>query len=100
VRLAAGKSDMISKGRKKATVRFAIRPADGARKVCLAGDFTNWQPVAMQKRKDGTFVRNLGIGQETFEYKFMVDGEWVTDPDNHFWALNAYGTFNSVGRLE
>ena len=31
-----------------------------------------------------------------YEYKFVVDGEWLTDPGNPEVRPNAFGTYNSV----
>ena len=71
---------MFSRGKKKGTTRFTIKPAEAVREVLLAGDFNNWDP----------FWHRM---QET-------DGEWVTDPDNDSDAPNPQGTFNSVARVE
>jgi hypothetical protein len=30
------------------------------------------------------------------EYKFVVDGQWLPDPNAQANAFNAYGTLNSV----
>jgi len=89
---------MYGKGRAKGLVRFLHRPDGTAWTVAVAGDFSDWRPVAMKRRADGTFVRHVPVPSGTFEYKFVVDGKWVTDGDHSAWSFNAYGTFNSVGR--
>ncbi len=89
---------MIAKGQKKGTLKFSIRPANGAKEVALAGDFTDWKPTSMKKQKDGTFSIMLPVPEGAHEYKFVVDGQWVVDPDNNKWALNPYGTLNSVAQ--
>ncbi|MGB2822220.1 MAG: glycogen-binding domain-containing protein [Phycisphaerae bacterium] len=91
---------MLEKGRKKGTVRFAIRPDDGAKKVFLAGSFSNWEPVRMRRQKDGSFVLVVPIPSGTHEYKFILDDHWVADPDNNAWAMNPYGTLNSVVSMD
>jgi 1,4-alpha-glucan branching enzyme len=91
---------MYSRGKKKGVVRFAVKPRGSPGKVLVAGDFNGWRPAPMRKQKDGTFVRNAVVATETFEYKFIIDGQWTTDPDNSDWTLNPYGTFNSAARLE
>lgn len=90
---------MISKGRSNGTVRFSFIQ-DGARKVQVAGDFNNWDPQSLRKQKDGTFTLNLELAPGTYEYKFIIDGTWTVDPDNSAWALNPYGTLNSVAVIE
>jgi len=90
---------MVSKGQKKGTIRFEIK-LDGAKKVMLAGDFNQWKPVAMRKQQNGVFTCMVNAPPGTYEYKFIVDGEWIVDPDNPAWALNPYGTLNSVAQVE
>jgi len=87
---------MIDIGRRKGTVRFRVSPGPGARNVCLAGDFSNWQPINLQKQKDGSFTTELSLPPGTYQYKFICDGRWVADPDNQRQAANPYGTTNSV----
>ena len=87
---------MISRGRKKGTTRFAMSPGNGVKKVALAGDFNGWTPTTMRKQKDGTFVANLALSPGSYDYKFIMDGQWVVDPDNSAWAMNPFGTLNSV----
>jgi 1,4-alpha-glucan branching enzyme len=90
---------MVTKGRKKGTVRFVLVPSNGASRVEVAGDFNAWQPEAMRKQKNGAFVRIVPIEAPSAEYKFVVDGEWRTDPDNPEWALSDLGTINSVAHV-
>ena len=87
---------MIGKGSKKGTTRFALKPAGSAKKVEVAGSFNDWHPQALKKQKDGTFAATATIPPGHYEYKFIVDGQWIVDPDNNAWALNPYGTLNSL----
>ncbi|MFP4107241.1 MAG: glycogen-binding domain-containing protein [Phycisphaerae bacterium] len=91
---------MVEQGRKRGTFRFSIAPGNGAKKVCLAGDFNDWQPQRLRKRPGGEFVAIVPLEPGTYEYKFVVDGEWTVDPDTSAWAANEFGTFNSVLRVE
>ena len=77
-------------------MKFAYAPVSAAKEVYLAGDFSKWQPVAMKKQKDGRFAVSLAMKPGTHEYRFIVDGQWVADPDHSLWAPNPFGTFNSV----
>ncbi len=90
---------MIEKGRKKGTVRFGFKPRGEAKQVRLLGDFTDWQPLTMRKQKSGSYTVILPLKAGTYEYRFVVDGEWVGDSDNHFWSPNPYGSMNSVARI-
>jgi 1,4-alpha-glucan branching enzyme len=91
---------MYATGTKKGTTRFTLKPGPAAVKVALVGDFSKWQPTAMKKQKDGSFAATVSLAPGTYEYKLIVDGEWVVDPDNNTWALNPYGTLNSVAHVE
>ena len=87
---------MIAKGSKKGTTRFSIKPDTAAKKVQLVGGFNEWKPSPMTKQKDGSYAAVLSLKPGTYEYKFIVDGQWRVDPDNGAWALNPFGTLNSV----
>lgn len=65
----------------------------------IAGDFTNWKPVALKIRKeqDGrnwidcfNFAKTARV-----EYKLIVDGKWITDPLNPTKIDNGVGGENS-----
>lgn len=87
---------MFSKGRKKGTVRFAYQPLQPVQRVQLAGDFNDWQPTPMRKQKSGQYVAQIPLEPGIYEYRFLVDDDWLTDPDHGTMAMNPYGTFNSV----
>ncbi len=90
---------MYGRGGKKGTIRFAIRPGDGVKEVLVAGDFSDWRPVRMIRRKDGTFVKNVSGVNEKLAYKFIVDGEWVVDPDHSDWIMDPFHSVNSIARV-
>jgi len=91
---------MYGKSRRSHGVRFAVKPDGQVAKVMLAGDFSGWRSLPMRKQRNGTFVRIVPGLRGTFEYKFLLDGRWVKDPDTSRWSRNALGTFNSVGRIK
>lgn len=56
-----------------------------ATKVQLAGSLTNWQNGALDMTKNASGIWTIKgdlLGQSTAEYKFIVDGGWITDPLN------------------
>ena len=79
-------------------VRFSLA-APGAKKVLLVGDFTDWQSKARKmqrlKPRSRTFVATVALPPGRYEYKFIVDGEWIEDPQADA-VLNRFGTRNSV----
>ena len=86
---------MFTKGTKPGQYKFATKPTN-AKKVLVAGDFNGWKPAAMRKQTDGSFALTVTLRPGSYEYKFIVDGNWIEDPENSTWALNPYGTINSV----
>ncbi|NLF31267.1 MAG: hypothetical protein GX591_10325 [Planctomycetes bacterium] len=91
---------MVTRGRKARTVRFAVTVPDGRHDVYVAGEFSGWEPVRMTRRPGGTYVRQVAAPAGTFEYKFLVDGQWLADPDNPYRAPDPYGGFNSVAAAD
>ena len=79
-------------------VTFSLyRP--GAREVFLCGDFNQWSPTSLrmirQSASDG-WSKRLTLAPGCYEYKFVVDGEWVHDPEASENVCNHHGSLNSV----
>jgi len=70
-----------------------------AQDVQLVADFTDWgaRPIIMDRMKprSRTFGAVVDLPPGTYQYKFIVDGEWVEDPNAES-VPNAFGTNNSV----
>jgi chromosome partitioning protein len=69
-----------------------------ARKVMIAGDFNNWTPIStpMLKSKEGTWQMRLPLPQGRYRYRLVVDGKWVTDPNNTAVETNQFGELNNI----
>jgi 1,4-alpha-glucan branching enzyme len=74
-----------------------------AKDVQLVGDFTKWEesPIVMDRMKprSRTFAATVRLDPGTYEYKFIVDGEWMEDPKAES-VPNGFGTRNSVKVVE
>lgn len=72
--------------------------APAAQEVFLVGDFCNWQgnDCPMRRLKDGSWKKSLKLDPGRYEYRFVVDGHWWTDPENPDRQENPYGQDNSV----
>jgi hypothetical protein len=82
-------------------VRFVL-VAKGAKQVSLAGDFNAWQPEATVLENadgQGTFVATVPLKRGAYEYMFLVDGRWVTDPSAAESRPDGFGRRNGVLRL-
>jgi 1,4-alpha-glucan branching enzyme len=69
-----------------------------ARHVTLAGEFNQWNPDAapMQPHDDGHWFITLDLLPRRYQYKFVVDGQWLPDIAAHENVPNEHGTLNSV----
>jgi 1,4-alpha-glucan branching enzyme len=69
----------------------------GAAQVLLVGEFNNWDPAKhpMKIGDDGIWRKSLFLYPGTYEYKFVVDGEWRNDPENPLICANSFGTRNN-----
>jgi len=56
----------------------------GADGVTIAGDFNGWDQSAteMQRNKHGIWWAVVPTGSGSIQYKFVIDGNWETDPNN------------------
>lgn len=89
---------MIQKKGKR-EVTFIYTPRNGTcRSVALAGTFNQWQPEQgrMTRQKDGTYRKRLQLEPGQYRYKFVVDGEWVEDPEADGLVPNPFGTSDSI----
>ena len=66
--------------------------------VCVAGSFNNWQPQAtpLVPLGNGKWAKELTLPAGSYEYRFVVDGQWVTDPKAQVVAPNPFGSENGV----
>lgn len=83
-------------------VIFAAR-FEEASDVLLAGDFNNWSPPAtpMQTNgKPGVWHAKLPLRPGRYRYRFVVDGQWITDPHNQYVEANQFGELNNVVEVD
>lgn len=73
-----------------------IRP--GAHQVCVAGSFNEWKPEAtpLVSLGNGRWVGDLTVKPGRYEYLFVVDGQWLPDPNAKESVQNPFGGTNSV----
>jgi AMP-activated protein kinase-like protein len=70
----------------------------GAKRVSLCGEFNGWSPSAtpMKRYDDGHWEANVPLSPGTYQYKFLVDGDWLNDPAAQKNVRNDYGSLNSM----
>jgi chromosome partitioning protein len=83
-------------------VIFAAR-FEEAKKVLIAGDFNNWSPMStpmINRGRPGEFYMCLPLRPGRYRYRFVVDGKWMTDPNNKYVEANQFGELNNVVEVE
>jgi hypothetical protein len=68
----------------------------GAQSVAIAGSFNSWQPEQAKTTGNGGWVKELTIAPGRYEYMFVVDGQWMADPNAKEFTPNPFGGQNSV----
>lgn len=78
-------------------VTFKLLNQQNAKKVLLAGSFTNWQYKAISMQKNGqVWLTKVKLNPGKHLYKFIVDGNWITDDNNKLIEDDTRGNINSV----
>ena len=82
---------------KRRRVRFTLE-VPKAKESILMGDFNNWNAKAhpMNRSERGVWEKIVILAPGRYEYKFLVDGQWLNDPKNGDFCRNSFGTQNNV----
>jgi len=67
--------------------------------VLLAGDFNNWTPQMtpmISGERPGDWRKLLQLSPGRYKYRLVVDGRWVTDPNNTYVEANQFGELDNV----
>lgn len=82
-------------------VTFSVKAPD-AKEVYLAGEFNNWKLDENSKMEntDGCWTKRLNLNSGIYRYRFVIDGNWVEDPENPQTQLNTYGTLDSLVEIK
>ncbi len=84
-------------GAVKKDVEFLLA-APQAHAVSVAGTFNHWDPkrTPMKKRLGDRWRITISLAPGRYEYRFVVDGCWVSDPKAKQSVTNTFGSTNSV----
>lgn len=82
---------------KAGLVSFELVKPD-AKRVCVAGTFNDWKPEAapLAPAGNGRWAADLPVKPGRYEYLFVVDGQWLPDPNAKESVQNPFGGRNSV----
>jgi hypothetical protein len=81
----------------EANTEFFYPLVNGVEEVILTGSFIDWREdgLRLSKEIDGWHAEvHLPKGKGT--YRFIVNGQWMQDPNNPLYEPNEYQEFNSV----
>ncbi len=69
-----------------------------AKQVSLCGDFNGWASNAMpmKRHSGGYWETTVALAPGRHEYKFWVDGQWISDPLAKESVPNPFGGRNSI----
>ncbi|MEO1012890.1 MAG: hypothetical protein AAFX53_16445 [Bacteroidota bacterium] len=82
---------------KNGNTTFWLNGYPKAEKVILAGSFNKWDEQAFRmKWREGFWELTLQLPPGAYEYRFIVDGQWMEDPDNPQKVPNEFHEYNSV----
>lgn len=83
-------------------VLFSAR-FENASRVQVAGDFNNWSPVDTPLTvgpRAGVWTTRLPLRPGRYRYRLIVDGRWVTDPNNSYTEANEFGELDNVVEVD
>ena len=81
----------------KGNTTFRLKGHEDAFVVVLSGSFNAWnQSQLVFGREGGEWVCRIDLDPGVYQYKFIVDGDWLLDPSNHDKAEDEAGNVNNV----
>ena len=80
----------------KVEVQFKVAVTH-AKSVSVAGTFNDWDPKKTPLQKNGeAWDTTIALPRGQYEYRFVVDGQWMADPNAVDAVPNPFGSSNSV----
>tara|TARA_R110002072_G_scaffold3097_4_gene23198 strand:- start:639 stop:2105 length:1467 start_codon:yes stop_codon:yes gene_type:complete len=76
-----------------------VQPASIGQSVHIAGSFNAWNPAKTKLKLNeslGIYELHCQLPAGTYEYKVVVDGEWILDPHNPSSVKNGIGSQNNI----
>jgi 1,4-alpha-glucan branching enzyme len=92
---------MLTSKQQKKKIIFNLS-APQAERVYLAGDFNDWKINSLPLRPykigngDTEWRATLQLRPGIYKYRYIVDGEWLNDPNCQEHVPNEFGTLNDV----
>jgi len=95
--LKKNKTTLPKKKNTSPLTEFSLYAPD-ANEIYVVGDFVDWETnrTPMRKLKSGIWKKRMKLAAGRYEYRFIVDGNWQSDPENISRQPNPYGSENSI----
>lgn len=76
---------------------FRLNSEPNVQSVFVTGSFFNWKEpgIPLKKGPEG-WSCSVYLPPGKVAYKFVVDNQWILDPNNKLWEDNEYNTGNSI----
>jgi chromosome partitioning protein len=90
--------EVLREERKRRKTQFLFHGPRASR-VQIVGNFNNWaqsEDYYMHRREDGTWSKEILLAPGVYQYKFLVDDEWMEDQTNPNVVEDPFGGRNSV----
>ena len=83
--------------RSEQSVEFILKMPK-AQSACVAGTFNDWDSKKTPMLKEGSagWKATVPLTPGRYEYRFVVDGQWISDPNARESVKNQFGSTNSV----
>ena len=95
-------SSAVDAGDDPCVAKFYLRPLTSPTSVLISGSFNDWAATVGQGAwamndddSDGQWTLARQMPGGLYQYKFIVDGEWLYDP-SQAWADDGSGNINNV----
>lgn len=81
----------------KGNTTFRLKGHDDASTVVLSGSFNAWNQSQLVFGREGDdWVCRIDLDPGVYQYKFILDGDWLLDPSNSDTAEDEAGNVNNV----
>ncbi len=76
---------------------FELHNMPNAKEVYITGSFIGWaEPGYKMIKMENVWIFPCFLAAGKYTYKFVVDGQWILDPDNNNIEENEFGSGNCV----
>lgn len=101
IKKVVSQNKMGKRANGRQNITFTFPNHSGVQKVQIAGEFNNWNPDhGKLKRKNNCWLATFPLKPGRHQYKYLVNDEWMLDPENIHKVETDRGVVNSVVTVE